>query len=227
MDAVTIAQIASPIINFIFVLVLAGGYYFLVKATRDSLEETRASRIAGGRPQVIVNIDTSDLPAVGIVVRNVSQGAAKDIFFEFSESMENSDGIVISELPYFKNGVSFLEPGGEISSYWDSIDAIKEQFQEKGLAAKGITVTTRYKDLHGELYKSDWTINPLLYADNKRIENKGMEDLVNAVEKISKDVERLANSLDRERLDKNGDQNSRNRAQENADTRQAMPEKHT
>lgn len=63
--------------------------------------------MAIGRPQVIVDDDHDSLPEVNIVVRNVNQGAAKDITFEFSTPVENSSGFVISDLPYFKDGWTY------------------------------------------------------------------------------------------------------------------------
>ena len=48
----------------------------------------------------------------------------------------------------------------------------------------GIRVTTKYKDLAGESYESEWTINPLLVEVGRIETRKGMNDLVAAVEKI-------------------------------------------
>ena len=63
-----------------------------------------------GRPQVIEDGDYDSLPEVNIVVRNVSEGAARNITFEFSASVESSNGFVISDLPYFKQSMDFLPP---------------------------------------------------------------------------------------------------------------------
>jgi hypothetical protein len=73
----------------------------------------REERLSGGRPQVIVDDSYNRLPEVDIVVRNVKGGAAKDISFEFSAPVESSDGTVISDLTYFKEGMDFLAPDGE------------------------------------------------------------------------------------------------------------------
>lgn len=47
-DVVTIAQLITSITNILFVAVLALGYYFTVKASRDTLSEMHAQRVAGG-----------------------------------------------------------------------------------------------------------------------------------------------------------------------------------
>ena len=49
--ATTIAQIASPIINLIFVVVLGAGYYYLWKVSRETLTEMREERISGVSPK--------------------------------------------------------------------------------------------------------------------------------------------------------------------------------
>lgn len=59
--------------------------------------------------------------------------------------------------------------------------------REKGLE-DGIKVTTRYKDLAGEDYETEWTLNPLLFVDSGIENSKGMNDLVGAVKEISGDV---------------------------------------
>lgn len=69
--AVTIAQIASPIVNLMFVIVLGAGYYFLFRTSKEQLQEMREEFTSGGRPQVIVDDDYGSLPQVNVVVRNV------------------------------------------------------------------------------------------------------------------------------------------------------------
>ncbi len=83
--------------------------------SRKTLDEMRKEFISGGRPQVIVDDDYGSLPQVNITVRNLSSGPAKEISFEFSAPVESSDGFVISELPYFRDGLDFIAPGGQIS----------------------------------------------------------------------------------------------------------------
>jgi hypothetical protein len=112
MDIAAITQFATAVMQFVFVVVIGVGYYYLFKVGRDTLEEMRAQRTAVGRPQIVVDDDYDRLPEVDVVVRNVSQGAARDITFEFSSPVESSEGFVISELPHFKYGMDFLAPGG-------------------------------------------------------------------------------------------------------------------
>src|SRR5215213_11648142 len=107
-DIVTLAQIITSVTNLLFVIVLAAGYYFTWRVGQTTLEEMRAQRTAMGRPLVIVQEDYESLPELDVAIRNVSEGAAKDIEFDFSVPIESSNGFVVSDLPYFKYGLDFL-----------------------------------------------------------------------------------------------------------------------
>ena len=184
MDIVALSQIVTSVTNTLFVIVLAAGYYYTWRVSQNTLQEMRAQRTAMGRPLVIVQEDYDSLPELDVTIRNVSEGAARDIQFEFSSPIESSNGFVVSDLPYFKYGLDFLPPNGEITCYWDELDSLLPFLESKGLQ-NGIHVTTRYKDLSGDSYQSQWRLNPFLYKDTRLVRRKGMGDLVNAVEKLA------------------------------------------
>jgi hypothetical protein len=104
-EDVAIAQIVTAVTTVFYAAVFAIGYYLIVRGNRKTLMEMREERLSGGRPQVIVEMGLLNLPYVELVVRNVSGGAARDITFEFSGSIEDSSGFVISELRYLKEGI--------------------------------------------------------------------------------------------------------------------------
>ncbi len=179
----SIIQDVASIANALSVVVLGVGYYFLIKLYREWLRQTEERRIAGGRPQVVASASYAHLPDVNIMVRNFNSAPAKEISFEFSAPIEDSRGFAISDLPFFEKGLDFLEPNGEISLFWDSLPNLAPVLRRNGLE-NGIRVTTRYKDLAGESYESEWTINPLLFEVERIETRKGMNGLVAAVEKI-------------------------------------------
>ncbi|CAN5749102.1 hypothetical protein BH23ACT11_BH23ACT11_13770 [soil metagenome] len=192
MDLQTISAVASPISNVLLGLVFAVGYYLIIRLYRETVVEMREERLSGGRPQVIVQAEYSRLPEVEIAVRNVAGGAAKDITFDFSAPIESTDDFVVTDLPYFQHGLDFLEPGGEITCYWDSLENLLPDLRTRGLD-DGILVTTKYKSLAGEPYTSTWRINPLLFEGYRSSVHKGMEDLVETMENIQKDLQDLRN----------------------------------
>jgi hypothetical protein len=188
LDIVTLAQVVTSVTNLLFVIVLAGGYYFTWRVSQTTLEEMRAQRTAMGRPLVIVQEDYESLPELDVAIRNVSEGAARDIEFDFSVPIESSNGFVVSDLPYFKYGLDFLPPNGEITCYWDELDSLLPFLESQNLQ-NGIHVTVRYKDLTGDSYQSQWRLNPFLYKDTRLVRRKGMGDLVNAVERLARSSE--------------------------------------
>jgi hypothetical protein len=46
-----------------------------------------------------VQEDYESLPELDVAMRNVSEGAARDIEFEFSLPIKSSNGFVVSDLP--------------------------------------------------------------------------------------------------------------------------------
>ena len=158
--------------------------------------EQRAARIAQDSPQILVDVNYSQRTMINIVVRNIGRGAAKDIKFDFSAPVESSGGQRISDLAYFKEGIAFLAPNTEIATVWDSYADAVEVLKEKGLR-NGITVTVKYKDLRGKAYTTRWTINPLILEGSGYADYREFEDLVRALEKISRDIEGLREATTR------------------------------
>ena len=180
----SVVQAVASVANILNVVVLAVGYYFLIKLYREWVDQMRQSREAGGRPQVVVAADYSHLPEVYGVVRNFTEAPAKGISFAFTSPVESSSGLVISDLPFFQKGLPFLAPRGEVNCYWDRLPSLIPLLKARGLEG-GIKVTTKYKDLAGQSYDTEWTLDPLLFEGAPIHGTRGMSDLVSAVEKIS------------------------------------------
>ena len=189
MDLVTLAQVVTSVTTLLFVVVLAAGHYFTWRVSQTTLEEMRSQRTAMGRPLVIVQEDYEALPELDVAIRNVSEGAARDIEFQFSAPIESSNGFVVSDLPYFKYGLDFLPPQGEITCYWDELGSLLPYLESKNLQ-DGIHVAVRYRDLSDAQYQSQWRLNPFLYKDTRIVRRKGMGDLVNAVERMARSRDR-------------------------------------
>ena len=82
-----------------------------------------------------------------------------------------------------------MPPHGEITCYWDELDSLLPFLESKDLQ-NGIHVTVRYRDLSGDLYQSQWRLNPFLYKDTRLVRRKGMGDLVNAVERLEQSTDK-------------------------------------
>lgn len=183
MDLVTISQIANPMLQTIFIVVIGLGYYFSIRATWATIEEMRSEHIAGGgRPLITVSEDYANLPNLSLIVQNVGHGPAKDIAFEFSAPVESSDGLVLSDLPYFKEGLPSLAPGAKIGCYWDNVNNLLPLIKE-GKIASDIKVTVHYKDLNLTSLQHEWDIKPRLYEGIRPVDYSGMTDLVEVIER--------------------------------------------
>ena len=174
-----LAAIVTAITTVFYSGVFALGYYLMIQGNHEMVREMREQRLSGGRPQVIVEARYSRLPVIDLVVKNVSGGVAKDIRFDFSAPLEDSSGFVISDLPYFKEGMHFLGPSEEVACIWDDLDSLVASFRQKELN-KGVTVTVSYQDLAEESHQTAWQINPLLYEGNRYVsgqDHRDFEDL--------------------------------------------------
>jgi hypothetical protein len=198
-DLLTLSQIAAPILQTVFIAVIGLGYYFSVRATWATVGEMRAEHAAGGgRPLITVSEDYANLPNISLIVQNVGQGPAKDISFEFSAPVESSDGFVLSELPFFEEGLNSLAPGAKIGCYWDTLDNLLPLIKE-GKIASDITVTVRYKDLNLNPLEHNWDINPRLYEGIRNVDYSGMTDLVEIIDrKIADDAIGNSSSQDQD-----------------------------
>jgi hypothetical protein len=170
-DLATLAQTISAVGTVLLAALF--GYQVTVfqkqvATNRDTLREMRESRLSHERPQVVVTAEYRHGTLVEVVIANIGRGDAKNVSFEFSAPMESSvsyrrdsEVVPLSELPHFRDGLSFLAPGAEITTVWDHHANLVPLLREMGLQ-EGITVTSRYESLTGEPYETSWTINPLL-----------------------------------------------------------------
>jgi hypothetical protein len=128
------------------------------------------------------------------VVRNIGNGTAKNITFEFSAPLESTSGHDITELPYFKHGINFMAPQTDLPAVWDSYQNVVQNLRDKGLTS-GITITSKYEDRNGEPYETEWTINPLLLEGSGYSDYKGYEDEVQALQDQARAIERISEDL--------------------------------
>jgi hypothetical protein len=185
MDLLTIAQVANPLLQLIFIVVIGLGYYFSVRATKRMVEEMREEhQVGGGRPLITVSEDYATLPNLNILVKNSGGGPAKNVTFEFSSPIESSDGLVLSDLPFFKEGLPSLDAGASIACYWDTLDNLMPLIKE-GRIASDTTVTVSYEDLNQNSYQHTWEVSARLYEGIRVVDYSNMTNLVSVVEKIS------------------------------------------
>lgn len=187
MSASILMQLLSIASNVFLGVVFGVGYWFLYRISRRTLEEMRESRIVEGRPLIIVYNDYSRSPEVDLIIRNIGGGPAKNICFETSAPITCSDGAVISEMRYLKEGMESLAPDAQVSCYWDDLGTLIPHLKEQDLE-NGIEITTRYEDLLGNHYETSWNINPALYEGNRDVTSRDMPALVDTLAGLRSDI---------------------------------------
>ena len=187
MDATTLAQVANPFIQTVFIVVMGLGYFFTIRNLRSQVQEMNQARTTGGRPLIIVTEDYENLPTINLVIQNVGPGPAKNITFEFSAPIESSDGFVLSDQAFFQEGITSLAPGGRIVCYWDELENLQQMYQDGGRLERDITVTVEYQDITGGSFSHTWEVDPLLYQGLRTVGYRDISDLVDKVEEIAED----------------------------------------
>ena len=183
MDIAVVAQLLSSLGT----LVVATGILYQGRQARKARDDT-------DRPQIIVDADYTGRFTTNIVVRNIGNGMAKNISFEFSAPLESTSGYDITELPYFKHGINFMAPETDLPAVWDSYQNVVQNLRAKGLT-KGITITSKYEDRNGEPYETEWTINPLLLEGSGYSDYKGYEDEVQALQDQARALEAMSREI--------------------------------
>lgn len=98
-----------------------------------------------------------DFPQEGLfvylVIKNISVVPALNIKLNFDPKINiKKDGIELSELPAFKDGISFLAPGQELRFFLDIFPAF---FEKKDLASE-YSVHITHKDGLDEKFHENW-----------------------------------------------------------------------
>ncbi len=192
MDLASFAQVVNPIIQTVFIVVIGLGYYYTTKAIRSQVDEMARQATTGGRPLIIVSEDYENLPTINLIIQNVGPGPAKNINFHFTSPIESSDGIVLSELTLFQEGITSLAPGARIVCYWDELENLQHLIRE-GKLERNATVTVEYQDIAGGTYSHDWEVDPGLYEDLRTQGYKNMDDLVASVEHVAEEIKEDGN----------------------------------
>jgi hypothetical protein len=194
MSLSVVAQLVSAATNALFVVVIAVGYFLMIRLYRQMVKVydrmlglMEAQSTAMGRPLVVVYEDPAKLPNVNLVVHNVGTGPAKRVEFEFSTTRRKAhrklQRLVALGVAHLKKGIDGLAPGAKITCYWDTLDNLLSKRRDQGYT-DNTEVITRYSDLAGHSYETRWEIEPSIYEGIDNLHYKDMNDLVEAVERI-------------------------------------------
>jgi len=166
------------------------------------LEELKESRDQEIAPYVIVYFDLPYAnPYIHLVAKNLGKSVAKNVKIKFQPEIKNSlDKEKFSNIPLIKNGISSLCPGQEIRTFFDDINGYFDYEDSNGKLPTEYTVTVTYTgglktETRKMYYTLDLSSHKTYYITKSKKPKKGIHELVNTVENISKQIENITNKL--------------------------------
>jgi hypothetical protein len=155
------------------------------------MKETRDQEIA---PYVVVYFDSAyEKKIIYLVVKNIGKSTARDVRIQFRPKLICDSGEDFSEFPIIKNGIASLSPNHEIRMFVDSTTAF---FFERD--HQPLTYDVKISFYGGLKDTQRVTEQVLDLTADKRLSNiaqRSGHDLINEVEKISRNIERISKEL--------------------------------
>ena len=155
------------------------------------MKEARDQEIA---PYVVVYFDIAyEEKIIYLVVKNIGKSTARDIRIQFRPKLIGNSGEDISEFPIIKNGIASLSPNHEIKTFVDSTTAFFFERNDQPL-----TYEVKISFYGGLKDTQRVTEQVLDLTADKRLSNitqRSGHDLINEVEKISQNIERISKEL--------------------------------
>ena len=155
------------------------------------IKEARDQEIA---PYVVLYFDIIyEEKIIYLVVKNIGKSTAKDVRIQFRPKLITNSGEDICELPIIKNGIASLSPNHEMKMF---VDSTVEFFFERNDQPLTYEVKISF---YGGLKDSQRVSEQMLdLTADKRLNNtirRNGHGLVNEVEKISRNIERISKEL--------------------------------
>lgn len=150
-------------------------------ATNKMVEEIKLQRKGQIMPQVMVYLDNPVSILFELVVKNVGQGAAKDITLKITPPLFDHMNRDISGLSLFKNGISFLPPGAELRQV---VDTSEKFFKGDGKFPLDYEITISYSDVEGNILSQNIPINIEVYRNLKTRRESDVEKLAEQVKSL-------------------------------------------
>jgi hypothetical protein len=152
------------------------------------MKEARDQEIA---PYVVVYFDImNEEKIIYLVVKNIGKSTARDVRIQFKPKLIGDSGEDMSELPIIKNGIASLSPNHEIRIFVDSTTAFF--FERKDQPLTHEVKISFYGGLKDTQRVTEQVID--LTADKRlsSIAQRGGRNLINEVENISRNIERIS-----------------------------------
>lgn len=145
------------------------------------LKEMKESRDQEVAPYVVAYFDIPyGMPFIYLIVRNAGKSVAEDVKLEFQPPLKNSNGEVINDIPFIKEGIGSIPPECEIKTFFDTAISY---FGKKELPLTYTVKVSYFGGLWPATRKKE-QIMDLSVFKTAYIKVKGMHELVKEVEKL-------------------------------------------
>ena len=168
----------GEILILVFTGVVAGSTVAYALLTWRLVTETRRMREVQTEPRVSVGVDTDHTghPGYELVVQNNGHGVAKNVRFEFEgdpsyfrSTWVNRSPPQVNELPLFKDGLDYLEPG---QAYRFPLGTVSKDEFERAIQAPW-TFRARYESILGtpkvDTYIVDFSLFRGMFFDRNHL----------------------------------------------------------
>lgn len=152
--------------------------------------EMRETRELQTRPYIILDFDFQGA-IMNLVVKNIGNGAAQNVQFQFEPHLVNSEGIDVSEYHIFKDGIPFLPPDKEIPQFVD----LGTKYFKGTQRPRQFNVKITYEDAGGANHYGDSIPLDLSIYEKLRIE--GLKDVPEHLSDLKEEVKKLREGLKR------------------------------
>lgn len=152
------------------------------KVSEGILKEMKESRDTEVAPYVVVYFDIPyGKHLIYLVIKNIGKSVANNVKLVFQPSLKNHNGELINDISFIKDGIGSMPPGYEIRTYFDSTLSYFNQNELPFIYKVNVSYSG---GLHSESRNIEQILDLSAFKGIALISDKGMNELVNEVEKL-------------------------------------------
>ncbi|MCX6565112.1 MAG: hypothetical protein NTW38_01595 [Candidatus Aminicenantes bacterium] len=178
-----------------FVLAAISGIYAFL--TWKMVKETKRMREIQSEPQISIFYKSKDeyINLIDLVIKNIGPGPAYKLAFKASPDFEYSEGMKLSEMNIFKNGLKYLAPNQELVFFLNSLIEISS----KKLCSY-FDITVNYEDDSGKKYENSYNIDLSEIFGLRHVGGPPLKKIADQIEKIVEEIKKLYSSYPQMRV---------------------------
>lgn len=184
--------VSVQVLTLLALVVYVWKTWEMASATRSSVEEMKASRLAENRPYVLLFVERSSVSPLfmDLVLRNFGKTGARDITLTFGPRLQASwPGL--SDCAFLSSPVGFLAPGTELRTFFDSS---RDYFKKELPGHYAVEVT--YQDERKQVsHAESIVLNIDQFKGMTWLDSKDLGDICKALESLGKSVDKTNGKL--------------------------------